>query len=342
MRKLAWLLVTFLVCAPLMAAQDAFRSDRPERYEVQRGDTLWDISGRFLNEPWFWPEIWYKNPQIENPHLIYPGDIIRLLRVDGEPRLTVERGQRTVKLSPRAREIPLDQAIHTIPLDAIRPFLTRTSVVSEGELEAAPYILAGADERVMGAPRDTVYVRGFEPVDQVRGYAIVRKGDPYTDPETGELLGHEAIHIGQAVLLKEGDPASFRITEVTREVLPGDRLLRLPEDPLKSRYVPTAPAHEVEGVIMAVLDGVTQIGQYSVVALNRGAEHGLAQGHVLDVLIAGRQVRDTYAGRRAEMVTLPREPGGQLIVFRVFERMSLGLIMEAERAMNVGDAVQTP
>lgn len=342
MRKLVWLLITLLLCAPLMAAQDAFRSDRPERYEVQRGDTLWDISGRFLNEPWYWPEIWYDNPQIENPHLIYPGDIIRLVQVEGEPRLTVERGQRTVKLTPRAREIPLDQAIHTIPLDAIRPFLTRTSVVSEAALESAPYILAGADERVMGATRDKIYVRNFEPVDQTRGYAIVRKGDPYLDPETEELLGYEAIHIGQAVLLEDGDPASFRITEVTREVLPGDRLLRLPEDPLKSRYVPHAPAHQLDGEIMAVLDGVTQIGQFSVVALNRGASHGLEQGHVLNVLQAGRQVRDSFAGRRAETVTLPREHAGRLIVFRVFDRMSLGLIMEAERAMNVGDAVQTP
>lgn len=340
--KLACLLAALLLCAPALAAEDSFRSDHPQRYEVQRGDTLWDISGRFLRQPWYWPEIWYVNPQIDNPHLIYPGDVIRLVYIDGEPRLTVERGPRTVKLSPRARPEPLDEAIASIPMEDIRAFLTNTMVVDPGVLDAAPYVIAGADERVMSSTGDKLYVRRFEPLGEQRAYAVVRKGDAFVDPQTEEVLGFEAIATGRAELIRSGDPATFVVTDINREILPGDRVLELPEESLQSRFLPHAPEQDLDGRIIAVLDGVTQIGQFSVVVLNRGATHGVEQGHVLNIWEAGRVVRDPYSEVRGDTVVLPPELGGRLVVFRVFDKLSFGLVMEAEQVMNVGDVVTAP
>ncbi|MBA1146752.1 LysM peptidoglycan-binding domain-containing protein [Ectothiorhodospiraceae bacterium WFHF3C12] len=331
-----------LILATALSAQDdgPLRNGHPERYTVQAGDTLWDISDRFLRDPWYWPEIWYENPDIENPHLIYPGDVIKLTTVDGERRLTVERGGGTVKLSPKIREQSLDEAINTIPIDAIRPFLSGNRVVDADTFEQAPYIIAGADERVMGSEGDPVYARRLENPEH-QGFAIVREGSPFVDPETDEILGYEATYIGDAQLLNTGDPATLSIVASNREVLPGDRLLETRKDPLRSRYYPRPPTSDVDGQIVAVMDGVSEIGQFNVVAINRGAEDGLEQGHVLAVFKSGRTVTDRWSGED-EDVTLPPERAGELIIFRTFKDMSFGLIMEATRSMNVADAVRNP
>lgn len=337
-KTLACALLALLASAPAAAQQDAFRDDHPQEYTVEIGDTLWDISGRFLRDPWYWPEIWYENPVIENPHLIYPGDVVRLTTVDGRPRLTVERGGGVVTLSPQVRIESLDEAIATIPVSAIRPFLSGTRVVSAQALKGAPYIVAGADERVLYAAGDPVYVRQL-PADMRQSWDVLRKGQPFIDPETGELLGYEATQVGTARLTREGDPATFRLTTASREVMPGDRLFAVEDTALRSRFYPRAPEGEITGVIMAVMDGISQIGQYDVVALNRGAEDGLEVGHVLEVFREGRLVEDPIAD---EAVLLPPEKAGELIVFRVFERMSFGLIMEASEAMEVHDIVSSP
>lgn len=343
-RKLLWLTAAVVLCLPAFANQDALRNGHPERYTVQKGDTLWDISESFLNSPWLWPEIWYRNPDIRNPHLIYPGDVISLVYIDGQPRLTVKTGDRvgeTVKLSPQVREESIESAIPTIPLEAIRPFLTETRIVEVGTLDRAPYIVAGADERVMSSANDSVYVRGLgaEPLDS---YTIVRKGDVFVDPETKQVLGLEARHIGDVKTVQAGDPATLRVLSNNREILPGDRILPPADDSFEGSFVPKAPNTNVEGRIVAVLDGVTQIGQYSVVVLNRGKSHQLEVGDVLAVYKAGEVVRDPFSGKRGDKVKLPDERAGELIVFRTFDNMSLGLIMNATRAMHVLDAVRNP
>lgn len=316
------------------------RDGHPERYTVRLGDTLWDISERFLRDPWLWPEIWYENPFIDNPHLIYPGDVVKLTTVDGQPRLTVERGGGTVKLSPRVRMEDLDQAITTIPIDAIRPFLSGNRVVGAETFDTAPYIVAGADERVMGSTGDPVYVRRLGD-SAAQGYKVMRQGQPFIDPESGELLGYEAVYVGDAARVRTGDPATYVLTEINREVLPGDVLLETEEDLIQSRYYPRPPEGEVSGQILAVLDGVTQVGQFDVVAINRGENHGLRQGDVLAVYKRGRTVQDRFSADQ-ETITLPDERAGEMIIFRTFERLSLGLIMEASRAMRVADLVRNP
>ncbi len=336
---LAAVLAAALVALAAHAAQEvALNPEHPDRYVVKRGDTLWDIAARFLRDPWLWPEIWYVNPQIENPHLIYPGDVISLAYVDGKPRLVLERGRRTVKLSPRVRELPLDEAIPTIPLDAIRPFLSRPRVLGEAEFEAAPYVVASADEHLIAASGMRVYARG---VDQGRGarYAVLRRGEVYRDPDTGEVLGLEAIHVADAEVQRAGDPAVLVLRRSSRETLPGDRLFPVGEDRYTDNFLPRAPGQRVEGRIIAVFDGVSRIGQYQVVVLNRGARDGMEPGHVLAVYRAGETIRDPV---RKEKVTLPDERAGIVMVFRTFDRVSYALVMSATRAIRVLDRVRNP
>lgn len=339
-RQLLWSIAGLLLLSmPLLASSDNFRDDHPEQYTVARGDTLWHISERFLTSPWLWPEIWHVNPSIENPHLIYPGDVISLVYVDGEPRLTLERGVREVRLSPQVREEVLDEAISAIPLSALRPFLNRSLVVDEAFFDEAPYIVAGEDERVMASRNDRIYVRRLPELGASGNYAVVRRGQAYVDPETREVLGLEATYVGEASLIRDGDPGTARIKASNREILPGDRLLRMPRREASMQVFPRSPESQVQGRIINVLDGVSQIGQFDVVVLNLGIEQGMEEGHVLGVFKAGRAVRDQETG---EQVTLPEERAGDVIVFRTFDKLSFGLIMRASRSMNIMDLVRNP
>jgi hypothetical protein len=344
LRKFLSPLVAVLFCLPLLASADALRDGHPERYVVQKGDTLWDISSRFLHQPWLWPEIWHHNQDIQNPHLIYPGDVISLVYIDGQPRLTVQTQDRVgavVHLSPRVREESISSAIPTIPLGAIRPFLTETGVLDGRTLANAPYIVAGSDDRVLGSRTDVVYVRGLSRDAAPGGYSVVRQGDAFHDPDSRRVLGYAAVHLGDAVLEREGDPATMSIVRSNREILPGDRVLVGSGQQFPSNFYPKPPEGEVEGRIISVLDGVNQIGQYSVVVINRGSRHGLEVGNVLAIYKAGRTVRDTFGPRRGR-VTLPDEHAGELIVFRTFDELSFALVMKATRAMHTLDAVRNP
>ncbi|MDN5870745.1 MAG: LysM peptidoglycan-binding domain-containing protein [Nitrococcus sp.] len=337
----AWALCALLILAnPIAAAETPFKQGHPSEYTVQPGDSLWEISARFLKNPWYWPEIWYANPAIENPHLIYPGDIIKFITINGKPRLVVQRHGGTIKLSPKIRVEELQQPVPTIPISALRPFLTGDRMVSAEQWRHAAHIVAAADEHVMGARGDSIYVRGLSG-DAASRYSILRKRAPLVDPESGAVLGYQATHVGEAVCKPSAEIATCIISRSNREVLPGDRLMRVEERALKGRFYPKPPARPIEGVIIAVMDGVSQIGQYNVVAINRGETQGLKAGDVLLVYKAGRQVIDRFNGRH-DRVQLPAERAGSMIIFRTFPRMSFGLIMEATRAMRVYDLVRNP
>jgi hypothetical protein len=272
-------------------------ADHPEAYTVQRGDTLWDISAMFLSEPWRWPDIWQANPQIKNPHLIYPGDEVYLSYQDGQPVLSVRRsGERpTVKLSPTVREVALDDlALPTIPIDAIQQFLLRPRVVEEALLADSPYIVSLGKERLVGGAGQRFYARGFEDYGSGR-YTVYRQGETYLNPDNpDEVIGYEALHIADAVLEKSGDPATMVITASKREVLAGDRLLEVTEERLDSHFFPREPDTAIDGRIISVIDGVNQIGQHQVVVLNVGSNDGLAVGHVVAVYQSGDTVKDPY------------------------------------------------
>jgi len=294
---IALFLATVLVPVVVLAQNLALNPDHPERYVVKKGDTLWDISGRFLQEPWRWQEIWQVNPQVKNPDLIYPGDELSLSYEAGKPVLRVRRGaggRPTVKLSPAVRPIVLDTAVPTIPVDAIEPFLSRPNVVAEGELEKGPYVVSLGKEHILGGAGSKVYVRGIGD-SGARNYTVFRKGEAYLDPDTNEILGYEATYIGDAVMERPGDPATFNLVKTAREVLVGDRLVAAGDEDFQRNFVPRAPDQPVTGKIISVVDGVSQIGQYQVVVLNRGIQHGMAPGHVLAVYQTGVQVKDRYA-----------------------------------------------
>ncbi len=324
--------------AVVLAQTVELNPDHPDRYVVVKGDTLWDISGRFLKSPWLWPEVWYVNPQIANPHLIYPGDIITLVYVDGRPQLRVQRGRPHVKLSPHARAERLDQAIPTIPLDAIKQFLSKPLVVGEDELERAPYVVDSADEHIVTGAGDRVYARGIDNEDY-RRFNVFRPGDTYIDPDTNEILGYEALYVGDADAQRFGDPSTLMLTATNREVRKGDRLLPVTSEIADVNFMSRAPQEPFDGRIISVVDGVTQIGQYQIVVINRGTREGVEVGHVLRVRQAGKEIRDTI---RDEKVTLPDEDAGLMMIFRTFDKVSYGLIMEATRAIHVLDTVTNP
>lgn len=337
MRKLLYALAaTALLFTSWAQAQPEFKADYPERYTVVKGDTLWDISGRFLNNPWYWPEIWHVNPQVANPHLIYPGDRLALVYIDGKPRITkVASGD--VKLSPQIRSEAIDTPIPAIPLDAIASFLTDTRIVSPEEINGAPYVLEGEDGRIITGAGDKIYARGEKPADRV---GVFRRSQEFVDPDTGEFLGLEARSIARGnVAAENGDVLTVNLTRSSEEVRIGDRLLVSEDRRLTTNFMPSSPDAEIEGKMISVDGGVNQIGQYNVVAINRGAREGMEAGNVLAVMKAGNRVRDPITG---ETIELPSERAGLLMVFQVYEKMSYGLVLKATRSLSVGDKVVNP
>ncbi|MGI9257419.1 MAG: LysM peptidoglycan-binding domain-containing protein [Gammaproteobacteria bacterium] len=318
----------------------------PDRYVVEPGDTLWDISGLFLQDPWYWPEIWQINPQVANPHLIYPGDILSLTYIDGQPVLQLERGiassSGTIeRLSPRVRVEQLEQAIPTIPAELVRAFLSRAAVVEESRVNDLPYIVA-LPEGLVGSAGQDVYVRGTsEPVGAI--YDLIHLGDELVDPDTGEVLGYQGLYVGEGRISRTGDPATLALMATTREARRGDYLLEI-EEIQPANYFPRAPGGDIEGRIISVINGLSLVGQYQAVVLNRGAIHGLENGHVLRAFTAGRIVEDEVGESqfRGELVQLPEEPAGTMMVFRVFDRMSYALVMEATSDIHVLDVVRNP
>lgn len=321
-----------------IAAEAPFNEDVPEKYTVKKGDTLWDISDLYLRDPWLWPEIWYANPQIANPHLIYPGDIISMVYIDGRPRLMLEKRDRRVKLSPEVKVVPESEAIPALPLDIINSFLTRNRIVTQEEVDRAPYVVAGYEKKLLSGSGDTFYARGQ--FDETPTYGLYRVGEPYLDPVTQEILGIRAQDVGSAKVQRVADDiATMLATRSLEEVRIGERLLPHEERPLNSIFYPSAPDSTVEGEIMAVEGGITQVGHLDVVSINRGEREGLEAGNILAIFKRGEEVTDYIA---KEKINLPNEQAGLLMIFRAFEKMSYGLVIKAERPLAVNDIVKNP
>lgn len=364
MKRLTIGVLTTLICWSSWFCNAAeLKANHPEFHVVQENDTLWDISEKFLDSPWLWPEIWHVNDQIDNPHLIFPGDIIALVYVDGKRRLikTNRLPNGTIKLSPRSRELNSERAISTLPLDNILPFLTSAQVVSELEIESAPYVVGSDSDRLLAAQNNKVYVRGIKN-QKTQRYTFFRKGDAYIDPDTGEVLGVEALHIANGTKLQSGDPAVMMLDKSVLELRQGDRALPTNDEQLRPVYFPRAPKSIEGGQIISVYNGVQQIGQYDVVVINRGERENMEVGHVLSIYQRGKTIMDKIAHQRRldddsvstfdkikesitgsnQKVTLPDELAGRLMIFRTFEKVSLGLVLKAERTIHIYDKVKVP
>ncbi|AWF79363.1 peptidoglycan-binding protein [Microbulbifer sp. A4B17] len=356
MKKIILAAISMLAVALGVEAQDQVRLNpsHPDAYVVQKGDTLWDISSQFLVQPWYWPEIWQVNPQVENPHLIYPGDSLRLVYIDGQPQLQLQRGPRAYqlspgidgnRLSPSIRRQAVEDAIPAIPLDAINAFLSRTRIVEPGAFEGTPYILSGSDDHILMGAGDTIYARG-DFGTPLPSYGIYRPGPVYTDPVSGEVLGRQALGVGSVDLLQldpDNNPdfsvATLGVRSTAREVRLDDRLMPVEERSIEALFHPSAPTITIDSLIVGVDEGVTQIGKFDVVILNVGEREGLQPGNVLAIYKAGSTVRDRIAG---EVVRLPDTRAGELMVFRTFEKMSLALVLDAQRPLAVMDMVRNP
>jgi hypothetical protein len=333
------LLLSLLFSAWTQAAVE-LNEDVPETYIVKKGDTLWGISGMYLQEPWLWPELWDANPQIDNPHLIYPGDELYLVWVDGQPRLRMRRG-RDVKLNPNMRVTPLDLAIPIIPLDQIGPWLVNNRVMDVPDINNSAYIVAGDERRLISGPGDTIFGRGPFP-DGERAFGIYRVGEKFVDPATQEVLGHQVRDIGSANLMSSNrdEITELEITRITEEVLIGDRLLPFEERVIDASFHPRAPEQKIEGgVMISVEGGLTQIGDMSIVVINKGKRDGLQIGHVLAVYQAGRHVYDKVAETN---VVLPDTRAGLAMVFESFDKVSYAIILKTSRPLRVFDLVKNP
>jgi hypothetical protein len=285
--------LALLLATPAMADTLKLQDNAPDKYVVVKGDTLWDISGRFLKDPWRWPQIWNLNrEEIRNPHWIYPGDLVVLDRSGKEPRLSLVKGDKngmqTVKLSPgvRAADIGGD-AITAIPIRVIHPFLSQPRVVPKGAFDDAPFILGSNAERVvLGAGDDAFATGGKAGVTQ---WNVLRPGKTLNDPETGEVLGYEVEYLGDARTLVEGAPQKIRITQSAQEILPKDKLVEA-SDSTTFEYIPHAPESQVSGRIISAYGGLSDSGRYQTVVINRGSSDGLEPGHVLSVFREGKAV----------------------------------------------------
>ena len=339
------LLLAVVIVASAQADTIALNPKHPDRYVVVKGDTLWDISARFLRDPWKWPDVWEMNPQIKNPHLIYPGDVITLTFRDGKPVLKVERAPAkppVVKLAPHVRVTTLERPVPTVPTDAIEQFLLKAQVISPEESKNSGYILSMEEERLIGGTGNKLYARNIK--QHVGGrFEVVRLGKVYRNPgaDKEDVLGYEALHIADVRVDAYGDPSTLTIVKSSREALIGDRLLPAQDEgAINYNFLPSAPDKPVEGKIIALFDAVSRVGQFRVVVLNQGLNQGLHPGHVLAIYRAGDVVRDTVGD--GDNVTLPDTRSGVLMVFRVFAKVSYALVMKATRDVRLYDMVRNP
>ena len=337
----ALILAVTAVCA---SAADPLQlvDNPPDRHVVVKGDTLWDISGKFLKQPWRWPEIWQMNrDQIKNPHLIYPGDVVLLDMSSGSPRLRLGKkvGAGTGKLQPTVYSKPIQQVVPSIPPNAIEPFISQPLVIEDGELNTGVKIVAMQEDRMLVGTGDSFYASGI-PDAAVEKWHVFRKGKPLKDPATGKILAYEAFFLGNARLVKPGEPALLRVSLAKEEIARGDRLIPAPEPEIIS-YVPHRPEQDVSARVLGIYGGLREGGANSVVALNVGKNDGMEIGHVVALYRKRVSLDVDDSGRRTE-TPVPDERYGLAFVFRVFNGISYALVVESSKAVIVGDTARNP
>ena len=370
-------IAALLFCLTTTASADilAIKPDAPKSYTVKQGDTLWDISGLYLQQPWLWPQLWKLNPQVENPHLIYPGDVLSLsYDKDGQPVLTVNGsalkvspsdsaaapGQGIRKLSPQARKsLKNVKAVTTIPLMMIRPFLTYEQSLSAEQIDTLPYVL-GADDHVKNASQGHIlYVRGQ--LEQDAAYGIYRKGKAYVDPQTEEIMGYETILVGTARAFRAGGtevnaPASVAVLDVKQEIRQGDRLLPAADgQSLPAFFMMRKPEQPISGSIIDTTSDLREFSSWDIVVLNKGQQDGVKAGYMFAISRQSPTVVDSsrgpvymsdaskyqkiMGGIDGDRIDMPKEQIGELMVFKVAERTSFAIVTGTKKPIRVGDSI---
>ena len=317
---------------PEPAPETRFRASAPRQYVVKEGDTLWDIANVFLRDPWYWSEIWLLNPQVRNPHRIYPGDVLTIQFVEDRPRVTVD-------LEPRIRIEALDR--DPFPISTLQTFMFRPRVLDQQTLDAAPYVVAARDARVIYGPGDQVYVRNALDAERYDLYHLVRRDRILVDPDTGENLGVATIPVGEVEIIRGGDPATAVIRSGERESIRGDRLIGFDDDPDLLFDISLPPA-DLEGEVILLFDAISQIGTYQAAVINRGRRDGVQNGQVFAAWEAGRTARDPISGTGNDVVQLPEEEVGTMMVFRTFDKVAYTLVTKSTRPIREGFKVRHP
>lgn len=340
------------------------KSDYPRVYTVQPGDTLWGISEKFLQNPWQWPELWHINEQVANPHLIYPGNVLRMSWRDGRPVLSLEGGPEaggqpgdgnlgasaivemvdaeTVKLKPRIRELPVSAAIPAIPLKNIESFLVSSRVVTRDELKKAPYVVAGEEQRLVMGAGDSLYARDIVGRwgDASPEYGFYRGGKDFVDPVTSEYLGTEAMRLGAGrVIARDGEVATLRVLKSEGDIRIEDRVLYDDQRRIQSMFNPRPAPDNLSGRILHIFGTLGTGARNDVIVVNRGTREDIQPGHVMSILQNSGTTRDRAQG---DIVALPPSRVGLAIVFRSFEKVSYALVTRSSRAIKVGDQVSRP
>ena len=384
LKKLPAVCIGLLLTLSAYAATVQLNPHHPDTYTVRKGDTLWSIAAKFLQRPWQWPEVWQANPQIQNPHLIYPGDVISLAYLNGRTALT-DNGPAG---GPRIRAQPLQDAITPLPLSAIQNFLKQPRLVSEEEFKQAPHVVGIEDHHILGATGQLVYVRGLNAQPGQR-YALVRplgryyeitgkdghpsevyrqdltsrddrpamlwhRGpDHFTLHGNVHFLGYEMLQFGDVQVTHAGNPASVLVISTDYEIRAGDFVLPLDDTPYDFQYLPHPPTHVPPGMrVIAFTDALNAVGRLQVVALSNGAADGVENGQVYSIFSPGDVVTDrsdypedstkAFFHPKDSQVQLPEEYVGHVMIFRTFNRVSYGLIMDGIRPVHLGDKLYEP
>ncbi len=358
------LLFNFCVLTLSHADEITLNPNPPEKYTVLKGDTLWDISGKYLKHPWQWKTLWESNSQIKNPNLIYPNDTIYFRIINGKPSLSLSRPQtiqtdkpcilkpreyekgresflldKNNKVLPCARESELEKPVNLIPHERIAAFLTSPKVVNEKELENAPYVVGFHEGHLMAGVGDKIYVKGLGETT-TNNFTLYRAGETYYDSDTHGILGYEAKYIANATMQNDGDPATLIITKGSHEIRSGDRIMQSPEVENTLNFFPHPPEKPLFGHIVGVMDARALIGLYSVIIIDKGSVDGLIAGHELTIYQKGKRIVDPVKDN-AEEVQLPDEIAGKIMIFRPFEHLSYALVMEAKHDIHRSDEVRT-
>ena len=349
-----------------------YQPEYPEIYIVQEGDTLWDISSVFLRDPWHWPEIWFKNPQVENPHLIFPGDQLAIIYIGGAKMVQVVRrgedgqlttttgttgitgtsgtrpaidgttGIKIVKLSPSIRSEGIDSSIPSIPIDKIQHLLSRPRLFSKEELDGAAYVISSVDTHLINSTNDTLYVRKLDTSTGNGRYQIFRPSIPLYDPVTDELLGYQALYAGEAKLILGGDPATVLVTNSEREILRNDKIMPIDTINFERDFFPKPPATKVRGYLITLLDAISMVGQYQTIAINLGARDGLGPGTILKIRRIGEVIPDKAEDDPRFTIKLPDRDVGMAMIIRSSEKLSYALVMSADQPIHISDYVESP
>lgn len=338
MKKMAkWVLVVCVLAFGWQTNAIQLKAGYPNVYTVKANDTLWSIAAKYLKSPWQWSSLWHCNPQVHNPHLIYPGDTLRVTIKNGKACL--QREPRVVKLSPHMRIEKGQSPIPPIPMKLIEPFLTKSRVMSAQRFMVAPYVLAHEGEHLISTKGNLIYVRGLRNKHTVR-YAVLHREETYINPATKKSLGIEARYIATAEVEKYADTTTLRVLGVRGVINEGDRLFPVDNAKKSSQFIPHTPAKAVDARIIAILRSISQVGRFNIVALNYGNAQGARPGQVLKIMRVGKVVSDKYSSSK-ENVWLPNTKIGVLMVFKTFKHVSYALIMQASQAVRVLDKVQS-